>query len=222
MMEPIVIGLRHPRKSGSTSRKQAVPASLLSRIVIETPCHESWENMSGDARKRHCASCNKSVHNLSEMSSEDALKLLGAGKPICVRLYRRPDGTVLTKECGSGKRTRWRGYAVMSAAACALLSLVGLKGAIAQGAPEDTPPPGSDNDQRFIRGEVDMTHTMGGIVPDFNQRIDNGQSSSSSSSSSESVPEGASFIMGEVADVPKEPELLLGKVAASPPPTEAD
>ncbi len=132
--------------------KQTIPSKLLSRIVIETPCNQDWGKMEGDERKRHCSSCKKFVHNLSEMSTEEALKLLDAREPVCVRLFRRPDGTVLTKECTPGKVKRWRGYAVMSAAACALLSFIGFKSVAAEELPQATPTPSVPEDHHYQRG----------------------------------------------------------------------
>jgi hypothetical protein len=51
---------------------------------------------------------------------------------------------------------RWRGYAIMSAAACALLSFIGLKNVAADNSPETAPTPATENDKNFIRGEVFM------------------------------------------------------------------
>lgn len=118
--------------------KRSPPNSLLSRIVIESPCHESWEGMTGDDRQRHCGRCRKNVYNLSELTEREALTLIGAGKPLCLRLYRRPDGSVLTKECGVGIRKRWQTRAMLSAAVVALLVAVGLKRASAE--PKELPP----------------------------------------------------------------------------------
>ena len=156
--------------------KQSITSKLLSRIVIETPCNQDWGKMQGNERKRHCSSCNKFVHNLSEMTTEEALKLLEAREPVCVRLFRRPDGTVLTKECTPGKVKRWRGYAVMSAAACALLSFVGFKSVAAEEPPRATPTPTVPEDHQYLRGEAVMGdvatppdhegwQAMGGIRP---------------------------------------------------------
>ncbi len=80
---------------------------VLSKIVIKTPCSERWSRMNGDDKRRFCARCKKSVYNLSAMSKEEAEQLLTSNGKICVRMYRRRDGTVLTSECGPGRRRRW-------------------------------------------------------------------------------------------------------------------
>lgn len=101
----------------------------LHRIAIPSPCTASWDLMQGDDRVRHCGSCNKNVFNLSAMAEEEAADLLAgnADGHLCVRFYRRSDGTVLTSDCGagarSGSRQAWTRLAgatalALSAAAC--------------------------------------------------------------------------------------------------------
>jgi hypothetical protein len=59
--------------------------------------------MSGDHRERHCASCNLTVYNISDMTTADAEAFLQSrvGR-TCVRFYRRADGTILTRDCPVG------------------------------------------------------------------------------------------------------------------------
>ena len=72
----------------------------LDAIEIPVPCTASWEAMRGDERKRFCTLCKLHVYNLSEMPRKEAETLVsGASGKVCVRLYRRPDGTVLTRHC---------------------------------------------------------------------------------------------------------------------------
>lgn len=63
----------------------------LDVIEIQNPCPASWELMAGDAKRRFCAHCNKFVHNLIEMPSDEAERLVcsGAGD-LCVRFARDP------------------------------------------------------------------------------------------------------------------------------------
>lgn len=72
-------------------------------LKIAKPCNASWARMSGDERARHCASCKKSVYNVAGMSREDVTNLIcdNEGK-VCLRLSRRADGTVITKDCPVG------------------------------------------------------------------------------------------------------------------------
>ncbi len=73
--------------------------ALTERLTIATPCEMRWEDMKGDARVRHCGACRLSVHNLSEMTTLEVEALLQPGGSVCARLYRRPDGTVVTGDC---------------------------------------------------------------------------------------------------------------------------
>src|SRR3954465_5748427 len=80
---------------------------LLDRVFIASPCHASWEAMTGDERARFCQSCEKTVYNLSAMTSKDAEALLAEhGEKACVRFYRRADGTVMTSDCPVGVRKK--------------------------------------------------------------------------------------------------------------------
>jgi hypothetical protein len=72
----------------------------LDAIEIPVPCQASWEAMKGDDRMRFCGSCRLHVYNLSEMTRKEAEALVsGTTGKACVRLYRRPDGKVLTRSC---------------------------------------------------------------------------------------------------------------------------
>ncbi len=72
----------------------------LDAIEIPVPCQVPWEGMKGDERMRFCGLCKLNVYNLTEMSRKEAEALVSvSGSKICVRLYRRPDGKVLTRSC---------------------------------------------------------------------------------------------------------------------------
>ena len=96
--------------------------SLLSKIRIASPCHENWNDMTGDERSRHCAQCNKSVYNLSEMTEDEAIALLESRgqKETCVRIYRRLDGTVITSDCPVGVRKKRQRSIIRGVAATAV------------------------------------------------------------------------------------------------------
>ncbi|MBL9106816.1 MAG: hypothetical protein JNL82_38230 [Myxococcales bacterium] len=66
------------------------------RVAIESPCHESWDAMEGDAERRFCGVCEKHVHNLSAMNHDDAQALLSrtADEHLCVRYSAESDGTI--------------------------------------------------------------------------------------------------------------------------------
>jgi hypothetical protein len=70
--------------------------------------------MSGSERARFCGLCKKHVYNISAMSRTDAEALIREkeGRDVCIRLYKRADGTVIVDNCPVGlrairKRVRW-------------------------------------------------------------------------------------------------------------------
>jgi hypothetical protein len=75
----------------------------LDDLRIASPCLSDWNGMYGNERKRFCSECKLNVYNLSDMSQTEAENLLlNAEGRLCVRFYRRKDGTVLTKDCPVG------------------------------------------------------------------------------------------------------------------------
>jgi hypothetical protein len=59
--------------------------------------------MEGDDRVRFCSQCNLNVYNLSAMGLDEAEALVaGAEGRLCVRFYRRTDGTIITQDCPVG------------------------------------------------------------------------------------------------------------------------
>lgn len=103
---------------------------LVDKIEIATPCHADWDDMVGDERTRHCGECRKNVYNISEMTAVEVKDLVTATEGrVCVRLYRRKDGTVLTSDCPVGLAERaWR-RARNTALASAALALTLFTGA---------------------------------------------------------------------------------------------
>jgi len=75
----------------------------LSNVKIASPCSQDWNEMIGTERKRFCGECKLNVYNLSGMSQTEAENLLlNSEGRLCVRFYRRADGSVLTKDCPVG------------------------------------------------------------------------------------------------------------------------
>ena len=64
-------------------------------LTIREPCEEDWSAMTGDGPRRYCDACERSVHNLSEMTKPEADALLESrtGR-LCVRYAINPDGSV--------------------------------------------------------------------------------------------------------------------------------
>lgn len=77
--------------------------SPLQNIRIASPCAADWDQMYGDDRKRFCGDCKLNVYNLSGMSREEAEALImNAEGRLCVRFYKRRDGSVITEDCPVG------------------------------------------------------------------------------------------------------------------------
>lgn len=83
------------------------PLSVLPDIHIASPCPVSWDAMPGDDRVRHCSQCDQSVYTLTELTAGEVAALFADATP-CVRLYRRADGTVITRDCPAGRALRMR------------------------------------------------------------------------------------------------------------------
>ncbi|MBI3549635.1 MAG: hypothetical protein HY078_11395 [Elusimicrobia bacterium] len=101
--------------------------SPLDDIRIASPCTVSWNSMEGDDRSRFCHQCRLNVFNLSSMTREEAERLIESrqGK-VCVRLYRRPDGTVLTQDCPVGLKAIRLRVAKFAAFAAGVLGMLGF------------------------------------------------------------------------------------------------
>ncbi|WP_437735115.1 hypothetical protein [Sorangium sp. So ce1335] len=131
---------------------------LLDSLRVASPCTARWEEMAGDDRVRFCRHCEKHVYNLSEMPREEAERLVrAAAGDLCVRLYQRADGTLLTADCPVGvSRRRIRNLAAAAvgggllAAGTALGSSLVVMGGVA--APRHAVEPG-------------VSITVGSLIP---------------------------------------------------------
>ncbi len=90
----------------------------LDSVRIASPCSSDWNAMYGNERMRFCSECKLNVYNLSEMTKQEAENfLMSAEGRVCMRIYRRKDGTVLTKDCPVGwKAIKQRTSKVVTAA----------------------------------------------------------------------------------------------------------
>lgn len=114
---------------------------LLDDLRVASPCPASWDAMVGDEQSRFCAGCQKHVYNLSAMTREAAEALVRSKEgDLCVRYYRRADGTVLTADCPVGVR-RKRVRLVAAAGAVTALAAGAAAMAFARSTPPDPPPP---------------------------------------------------------------------------------
>ena len=102
----------------------------LNGATIAAPCPVSWEKMRGDDRVRFCDQCQQHVYDLSEMTTAEALELIRRNDSrLCVQLYRRADGTVLTSDCPVGLRWKlWKKLRKRMAWAASLFAMLFLPG----------------------------------------------------------------------------------------------
>jgi hypothetical protein len=144
--------------------------SPLDSIRIASPCTADWSAMQGNDRTRFCRQCKLNVHDLSTMTSAEALDLLAAaGKGrLCVRFHRRADGTVLTQDCPKGlrKRLRWA-WARTAALFSVLLSGFGCARKDGEGGAQGTqatPAQGSPAPVLMGEAHVPVREEMGDVV----------------------------------------------------------
>lgn len=105
--------------------------SPLDNVHVAAPCSANWEEMNGDEQARHCGLCQLNVYNLSAMTRHEAEKLLVEREGrLCVRFYRRADGTIITENCPRGiaaiKRRVSRAATAIFSAAFTFMSGVGI------------------------------------------------------------------------------------------------
>src|SRR5208337_1269284 len=100
----------------------------ISDVDIASPCPAAWDKMTGDDRVRFCTQCRLHVYNLSAMerAEVEALVQHTEGR-LCVRFYRRADGTLLTQDCPTGRKAlAWSRRRARICLACACAALFGV------------------------------------------------------------------------------------------------
>jgi hypothetical protein len=119
-------------------------AASLDLVQVASPCRASWDEMTGDDRRRYCRHCNLHVYNLSDMPRAQAEAFIQQAEGrTCVRFYRRDDGTVLTRDCPVGLRAVRQRF-VRAAAALAGLFLALASGSVFAGRLKNLSIPGLD------------------------------------------------------------------------------
>jgi hypothetical protein len=97
----------------------------INKLRVASPCTVGWGNMTGDERQRHCDLCELNVYNISGMTTGEVERLITDREGrLCVRMFRRADGTVITKDCPVGLRAVRKRVATMAGAA--LTAVLGL------------------------------------------------------------------------------------------------
>jgi len=122
-------------------------SKLLPRLTVATPCPADWNAMSGDDRVRFCGDCGRNVYNISALTRRQVYRLVEAheGKPPCIRMFRRPDGTIVTRRCladlHAAARSVWLRACAYAAMAVAFWTNVLLGREIGHPRPLVTSPP---------------------------------------------------------------------------------
>src|SRR5215213_4076128 len=91
----------------------------LENIRVASPCSADWDQMAGNDRTRFCGQCNLNVYNLTSMTRTEAEALIGRTEgQLCVRYFRRADGSIITKDCPVGLRAVRRRMSYVARAVC--------------------------------------------------------------------------------------------------------
>ena len=76
------------------------------RVSLPEPCAQSWDDMAPSGCNRHCARCDQIIHDLSELTFDEAEGMLRSGGRICVRAQVGPSGEVALKRGGAARTGR--------------------------------------------------------------------------------------------------------------------
>ncbi len=107
--------------------------SILDDVSIASPCPVKFEQMTGDEKIRFCDLCQLNVYNVSQMTRIEAEELLNdKSDQVCLRLYRRKDGTLITKDCPVGKGFSDRIKFKIRSIAAVIVSFISTASAFAQ------------------------------------------------------------------------------------------
>jgi hypothetical protein len=187
------------------SEPNRAPRDAIDQIEISSPCSESWDGMRrtpGEEWVRFCGKCRQNVYNVEAMSRGQARRLIAAREGnVCVRILRRPDGTLVTADCWARLRAaRRRGWLPF----LGMLVLVGFPELVAIGVGLarlegmfDAPPAPPRVSLPVLRTPTALSpprHTMGPPPPH----------------------EPARHLMGGKAESPPREHRLMGKRAAAP------
>ena len=97
--------------------------SPLNGLKIASPCSANWDEMVGDDRSRFCGDCRLNVYNLSGMTQDEAESLITNSEGrVCIRMYRRADGSVITQDCPVGWARVKRRVRAISTAVVSLIA----------------------------------------------------------------------------------------------------
>jgi hypothetical protein len=140
----------------------------LDHVQVAAPCKADWNQMIGSERMRFCGACNLNVYNLSGMTRFEAESLIARNEGrLCVRFYRRFDGSIITKDCPVGLRAIQRRVSYLAkaiiAASLTFMASVGLQSLIPAFGP------------RHLTGMLAQPESGVGVSPAFPQEETRGK-----------------------------------------------
>lgn len=138
---------------------------LLDNILLAYPCPIDWDNMNGNERERFCKACSSKVYNLSDMSEAEADAFLQnnlENSEICIRFYKRTDGTIKTDNCPRPLRPMRN---LVLKAKSLLLLVTTLIFASSQQANSNETKATSSNENVFEVKGIDSTNILGRPAP---------------------------------------------------------
>jgi len=103
--------------------------SPLDNVRVASPCPANWDDMNGNEKMRFCSQCQLNVYNLSGMTRREAEELItNAEGRLCVRYYKRADGSIITQNCPVGLQALKR--RVSRAATAFFSAVIGFLGGL--------------------------------------------------------------------------------------------
>ena len=145
-------------------------ATHLKGVRIASPCTADWAAMEGDEKVRHCGACRLNVYNLSAMDVEEAAERILQDDPVCIRFYRRADGTILTRDCPIGEAAAAAARPHPAVSVFAAATALGVAAAIL------TPLQGARADRPAARRAILQSASMTGDVRLMRIALDAGAS----------------------------------------------
>jgi hypothetical protein len=99
-------------------------------LKVAAPCPLRWEDLAGNDRIRFCGQCQQNVYNVASLTAEEVRTMVQEREGrVCVRLQRRADGTVITRDCWYVvRRARQR---LVAAGAGLVVAAAGFWGSVA-------------------------------------------------------------------------------------------
>jgi hypothetical protein len=107
------------------------PKHFLNNVTIPSPCNADWNQMIGNDQVRFCEHCKLDVHNLSQMTRNQAERLVArANGRLCARYHYDPAGRPITLPVS--QKLHRLGRRVSRIAAGAFTATLSVSSAVAQ------------------------------------------------------------------------------------------